>query len=275
MNKYKATKNDAGRTILKFIQKLFNDVPKSRIERIFRQKDIKINGKRIKDKKHLIKEDDEILIYGLFTSVQPKQNIKANITFKIIFEDENILIVDKKIGVPVHDAKDSLDNQVLTYLKFKQIDSFVPSHIGRLDKQTSGIMIYGKTYEAVKQLNEANKKLKKIYEFKSDLNKNIITEFKITHDEKYHREKAGDIGKKTKTKFWIEGNKKYAELATGRKHQIRATLSKLNKPIYGDTKYGGKKADRIYLHSVYLKLDGLKEKLEYLNGQEFWSRPEW
>ena len=275
MNKYKATKNDEGRTILKFIQKLFNDVPKSRIERIFRQKDIKINGARINDKKYLIHEKDEIIIYGLFTNFEPKKNIKANITFKIIFEDKNILIVDKKTGVSVHDDKNSLDNQVLAYLKFKQIDSFVTSHIGRLDKQTSGIMIYGKTYEAVKQLNSVNKKLTKIYEFKSDLNQDIITEYKITHDENYHREKAGNVGKKTKTKFWIEGNKKYAQLITGRKHQIRASLSKLNKPIYGDTKYGGKKAARIYLHSVYLKLDGLNGKLSYLNGQEFWSKPEW
>lgn len=275
MNKYKATKNDEGRTILKFIQKLFGDVPKSRIERIFRQKDIKINGQRIKDKKYVIKENDEIVIYGLFTSTEAKRDVKANITFKAIYEDDNILVVDKKAGIPVHDDKDSLDNQVLTYLKFKQVDSFVPSHVGRLDKQTSGIMIYGKTYDAVKQLNEANKKLKKIYEFKSNLDRDITTEYKISHDENYQREKAGDVGKPTKTKFWIEGNKKYAELITGRKHQIRASLSKLNKPIYGDVKYGGKKADRVYLHSVYLKLNGLKGDLEYLNGQEFWSKPEW
>ena len=275
MNKYTATKNDTGRTLLKFLQKLFKDVPKSRIERIFRQKDIKINNKRTSDKKYLIKENDEIIIYGLFTSVGPKQNIRANITFKIIFEDQNILIVDKKPGVPVHDAKDSLDNQVLAYLKFNQVDSFVPSHVGRLDKQTSGIMIYGKTYEALKQLNNVNKKLKKIYEFKSDLDKDITTEYRMIHDENYHREKAGNIGKPSKTKFWIEGNKKYAQLITGRKHQIRASLSKLNKPIYGDTKYGGKKADRVYLHSVYLKLNGLTRELAYLNDQEFWCKPEW
>jgi len=201
MNKYKATKNDAGRSLLKFMQKLFKDVPKSRLERTFRQKDIKVNGKRINDKKYVIQAGDEIVIYGLFTETEIKQDVKANITFKTLYEDQNILIVDKKVGTPVHDAKDSLDNQVLAYLKFKQIDSFVPSHVGRIDKQTSGIMIYGKTYEAVRQLNEASEKLKKIYEFKSDLDRDITTEYKITHDEDFKRERAGDVGKTTKTKF--------------------------------------------------------------------------
>jgi len=201
MNKYKATKNDAGRSILKFMQKLFKDVPKSRLERTFRQKDLKINGKRINDKKYIIQEGDEIVIYGLYTETEKKSNIKANITFKAVFEDKNILIVEKKPGIKVHDDKDSLDNQVLTYLKFEQVDSFVPSHVGRLDKQTSGLMMYGKTYEAVRQLNEASEKIKKIYEFKSDLEQDITTEYKMTHDEDYHREKAGDVGKPTKTKF--------------------------------------------------------------------------
>ncbi len=276
MKKFIATTNDHGRTIIKFVNKMFPGIPKSRMERTFRQKDIKINGKRINDKKTVIQTGDIIIVYAL-VSEKPAvtEPVKADINFNTIYEDDNILIVDKKPGVAIHDEKNSLDRQVLAYLKFVKKDSFTPSHVGRIDKRTSGIMIYGKTYETVKMLNEHAFAQKKVYEFKSDLSKDITTDFKITHDEDYQREKCGAIGKETKTIFWIENNKKYAELVTGRKHQIRATLSKLGVPIYGDKKYGGKTATRMFLHATYVKFGGLNGELKYLNGQEFWSKPHW
>ncbi|WKX02520.1 pseudouridine synthase [Candidatus Mycoplasma mahonii] len=276
MKKFIATYNDDGRTLTKFVNKMFPGVPKSRIERAFRQKDIKINGKGTKDKTYVIKERDVITIYALVVEEKKGiKEIKANINFSKIYEDDNILIVNKKSGVVVHDSPNCLDNQVLSYLKFKQTDSFTPSHVGRLDKKTSGIMLYAKTYKALKMFNEKADKQKKIYEFKSDLKSNIITTFKIEHDENYQRERCGKFGKDTKTLFWMENNKQYAELVTGRKHQIRASLSKLGVPIYGDQKYGGKPAMRMFLHSAYLKIFGLEGELEHLNGQEFWSRPDW
>ncbi len=276
MKKFIATNNDHGRSLIKFVNKMFPGIPKSRMERTFRQKDIKINGKRISDKKYKVQAGDIIIVYALVSEVNAVvEPIKADINFNTIYEDDQILIVDKKPGVAIHDEKNSLDRQVLAYLKFVKKDSFTPSHVGRIDKRTSGIMVYGKTYEAVKSLNEKADKQKKVYEFKSDLAKDITTDFKITHDEDYQREKCGAFGKETKTIFWIEKGRKYAELVTGRKHQIRASLSKLGVPIYGDKKYGGKTATRLFLHATYIKFSGLEGDMKYLNGQEFWSKPLW
>ena len=276
MKKFIATQNDTGRTLIKFVNKVFPGIPKSRMQRAFRQKDIKINGKRINDKKYQIKSGDIIIVYGLVSEKTVSTTpVKADINFTKIYEDDHILIVDKKPGVAVHDEQNSLDKQVLAYLKFVQKDSFIPSHVGRIDKRTSGIMVYGKTYEAVKMLNDKASSQKKVYEFKSDLAKDIVTKFKISHDEDYQREKCGAVGKDTETIFWLEEGKKYAELVTGRKHQIRSSLSKLGVPIYGDMKYGGKKAVRLFLHATYIKFSGLSGSLKYLNGQEFRSRPQW
>lgn len=275
MKTFKATINDQGRTLFRYLTKMFPDVPLSRLEKLFRKKDIKINGKRINDKKYKISEHDEIVVYGIYSQDKSSQVVKANIQFKVIYEDKNIVLVEKKSGVQIHDYDNSLDQQVLAYLKYKPTDSFKPSHIGRLDKVTSGIMVYGKTYDAVRQINDASSKLKKIYQFRSDLKAPITTTFNIAHDEENMREVCGDEGKTTKTIFFFEDGKKYAELKTGRKHQIRASLSKLGFPIYGDVKYGGKRERRVYLHATLLRFDGLSGDLEYLNKQEFRSRPEW
>ncbi len=275
MKTFTATTNDSGRTLWKYLGKMLSDVPLSRLERAFRQKDIKVNDKRIKDKKYVVKQGDVISIYGIASEVKKEHIFRVKKNFSKIYEDEHILIVSKREGQVVHDSPTSLDNQVLTYLNFIPTDSFKPSHVGRLDKVTSGLMIYGKTYKAVSELNVATTNFTKIYEFRSDLSKNITTEFKMRHDETLMKEIAGDEGKPSKTIFTIRNGRKYAELVTGRKHQIRATLAKLRAPIHGDIRYGGKKAKRVYLHSTYLKLNGLKGDLAHLNGREFKSMPTW
>ena len=275
MKTFNATINDEGRTLFKFLVKSFPDVPKGKLESVFRKKDVKVNGKRLKDKRYIVKHGDEIVVYGVSSTGYSTNNPFTKIKFNVVFEDKNILVIDKPHGYPVHDAENCIDNQVLTYLRFIQKDSFRPSHIGRLDKVTSGLMVYGKTYEAVRELNDYSSKFEKVYEFKSDLNRNITTEYKIGHNELKKKEEVTENGKATKTEFIVVGKHKFAKLYTGRKHQIRVSLSKLGYPIYGDNKYGGKKADRVYLHSAQLKFQGIKGNLEYLNGQEFLSDPKW
>ncbi|QKT05363.1 RluA family pseudouridine synthase [Mycoplasma sp. OR1901] len=275
-----ATKNDSGRTIYKLIAKYLINLPKSKLESLFRKKDIKINGKRINDKTVIVQENDQIVIYGVYDKKEKGQLFKVEQNFDVIYEDENILIVDKKIGVEVHGSDDSLDNQVLSYLKFKQVDSFKPSHVGRLDKETSGLIIYGKNYQTVKHLNDKITNFEKKYIFKSDFNEpHREIELYFSKDNLTGKIKASpkpkEGSKYSKTILYTEKNKKIAQILTGRKHQIRLTLKFLGKPIYGDIKYGGKKAERLMLHSYYLKLQNLNGDLKYLNGFEFYSLPKW
>lgn len=273
MSKFIATKNDAGRSLLKYLEGTLDDVPKSRIERLFRNKDLKINGNRIKDKTYIIKEGDEIEIFGIRFGFKTFKDIKYK--FDIVFEDENVLIVDKPINTEIHGPDNSLDNQVLSYLKFIKKDSFVPSHIGRIDKVTSGIVVYGKNYEAVRQMNDNIEKFDKIYRAISSLKESQVLNAKIHHNELDKKEYVSEeFGKECSSKFKVlENGEIEAQIITGRKHQIRASLEFLNASIKGDIKYGGTVAERVYLHSYMIIFKGLTGNLEYLNNKEFKTGP--
>lgn len=267
-----ATRNDQGRTLLKFLLKIFDNVPVSRIYKLLRQKDIKINGKRVSDSKIIMKLDDEVIVYGLIRLYKEEEENKSQIRFNINFEDQNVLVVEKPIGVAIHGDDNCLDKQVLRYLNFKKTDSFTPSHAYRIDKVTSGIVIYGKNYLALRMLKERTKYFQKIYTFKCDLNQSQIVNKKLRHDEVRHKMVLSKDGKKATTEFIIVNNrKKIAILKTGIKHQIRATLSIMGYPIYGDIKYGGKKADRVYLHASEITLHRMTKPLLYLNNKVFKS----
>lgn len=271
MNKFIATKNDEGRTLLKFLQITLADVPKSKLESLFRKKDVRVNNKKTNDKKYIVKSGDEITVFGVRFSEERKQEINAEPTFKIVYEDDNILVVDKPINVVVHGEENSLDNQVLTYLEFEQVDSFKPTHIGRIDKVTSGLVLYGKNYKIVRELNDKINDFKKIYKLKADLQKDAHVKAIIFHDDSQQKEiiTQTGYGKECETILTVKGDEIEAQIITGRKHQIRATMEYLGSPILGDVKYGGKPSDRVYLHSWKLILRNLSREFDYLNDQEF------
>ena len=274
MNKFVATKNDAGRTILKFITSVFKNVPHHKIEKLFRKKNVKINEQKISDKKIILKENDVIKIYGL--NLEVKNDFKdVEIHFEVVYEDENILVVNKPENFVVHGKYNSIDNQVLSYLKFKKVDSFTPSHVGRLDKLTSGIMLYAKNYNSLKELNNKKNYFEKFYTAISNLNEKVLLEAFIFHDDSKQKEFISQKkGKKCKTSFTpINDNKLLIQTFSGRKHQIRASLEYLKFPIKGDVKYGATSAKRLYLHSSKLILNNLQGHLSYLNKKEFISEP--
>ncbi len=275
MNKFVATKNDAGRTILKFITSVFKNIPHHKIEKLFRKKNVKINDQKISDKKIILKENDVIKIYGL--NLEVKIDFKnVEIHFRVIYEDENILVINKPENFVVHGKYNSIDNQVLSYLKFKKVDSFTPSHVGRLDKLTSGIMLYAKNYNSLKELNDKKTYFEKFYIAISKLNEKFLLEAFIFHDDLKQKEFISQKkGKSCKTSFIpVEDNKVLIQTYSGRKHQIRASLEYLKFPIKGDTKYGGTSARRLYLHSNKLILNNLEGHLNYLNKKEFISKPD-
>lgn len=280
--KFNATKNDQGRTAFKLLVKYFDNVPVSRIERVFRQKDIKINGIRNINKNYAIQENDLVEVYGLsdLKNNESKINKNIKILFHPIYEDENILLIHKPEKIAIHSEENCIDEQVLSYLKFKKVDSFVPSHVGRLDKETSGIMLYAKNYETLQYLNENIKNIEKTYIFKSDFNNdNLTVEGYIYHDNIKQKMKISkgfvENSKKFTTKLFMIKDRKFAKIITGRKHQIRATLSYLGYPIYGDHKYGGKKFNRLMLHAYSIKFRNMTGKFEYLNEHEYLKEPNW
>ncbi|MGL6125133.1 MAG: pseudouridine synthase [Metamycoplasmataceae bacterium] len=276
--KLKATKNDEGRTCFKYVIKILDNVPISRIEKLFRKKDIKVNQERISEKDYIIKENDIIWIYGLDDGFKISNFIEPSVMFEKIFEDDNILVINKPINIAVHGEPNCLDFQVLTYLGYKKIDSFKPSHIGRLDKSTSGIIVYAKNYPTLVQMNKRISDFEKYYVMKSDFpfeKKHFI--FYANYDKKNKRYKlSNDLpGEKMETIFFTQGNRKYARIITGKKHQIRVTLQHLGYPIKGDRRYGGDFGKRVFLHSNKIVFHNLENELEYLNSTMFVSEPKW
>ena len=178
MKEIKITKNDSGQRFDKFLLKYFDKAPKSFIYKMMRKKRIKLNGGKA-DGNETLAEGDMVQMYLSEDTVDGFREKKSISTverkFEIVYEDKNIIIVDKPAGVLSHaeskNDKDTLIDQILSYLYSKKEyvpeneNSFAPALCNRLDRNTSGIVVVGKTAEAVRKLNEAvkNKRIRKLY----------------------------------------------------------------------------------------------------------------
>ncbi|WP_337897203.1 RluA family pseudouridine synthase [Mesomycoplasma ovipneumoniae] len=280
MIEFSVSENQAGQKLIQLVKKLLLNFNYNEIQKLFRNKKIKVNNKP-ESQKYLLALGDRVLIFNSKKEVQNQKKLpKIKTNLKIIYQDSNILIVEKPKDLQVHGGDRNLDLAVWNYLKLEKTDVFMPSHVGRLDKKTSGIILYGLNYKSVVELNKKQKFFEKIYTFESKikLKKPIKTDLFI---------RKNDLNKKMEvckneagcqlisTTFFSKNNRNFAILHTGKKHQIRVTLSHLGFPIFGDEKYNGEPKNRLFLHSFSLKFNNLDGFLSYLNGKKFVSKPEW
>lgn len=305
MKKISVNKNDAGNRLDKFINKCFPNIPYSLLYKYIRKKRIKVNGKK-EEISYRLKENDILELYindELLEKSNKSSDFKAaSEDIEILYEDDNIMIINKKAGLIVHpddDIKvDCLVNRIKNYL-FKKGEfnpenenSFAPALVNRIDRNTSGIVIAAKNAESLRILNlkmkerELHKKyicilcgtLKKDSEIlKAFLDKNS-SENKVYISDKMKNKNYKTILTKYSV---IDKSKKFTlaeiELLTGRTHQIRAHMAYLGHPLLGDGKYGVNKINREMgykyqaLCAYKLKFD-FKDKdnlLGYLDGKEF------
>ncbi|CEA11184.1 Ribosomal large subunit pseudouridine synthase C [Mycoplasma capricolum subsp. capripneumoniae] len=152
MTKFVVNKNDQNQTLFKFLKKTFKTTPISVIYKWIRNKSIKINSKRVNDKNYLLKINDIVEVYDSNKPIIRDQfNYISNVNLDIVYEDNNILIVNKPNNLEMHSTYNlCLDDMVKSYLVDKKEydiyleNSFVISHVHRLDKLTSGLVIYAK-----------------------------------------------------------------------------------------------------------------------------------
>lgn len=302
------TEKYANMKIEQYLRIVFPKLSYGTLQKALRKRDIKVNGTRV-SRGYIVAPGDMLeifitndLLYGAANSRRANPGDK----FSIVYEDENIIIVNKAQGVPVHPDKEqnseTLIDLVREYLSSK--NGFQPALCHRLDRNTGGLIIIAKNQASHDLILEKfkSREIKKYYQclvkgkmekkeaclraylwkdsvksrvFVSEHKKpgahEIITAYKVL---KYDRD--------------MDVSRLEVELVTGRTHQIRAHLAHIGHPIIGDGKYGSSAINRILgrkkqaLWACRLKFDFMQENapsgsntfLAYLNGKEFSIEPE-
>ncbi|WP_049691066.1 RluA family pseudouridine synthase [Anaerococcus jeddahensis] len=300
MIEVRINENDSNQRFDRFLRKYLKNASLSIIQKNIRKKNFKINDKRAK-KDDFVKYGDIIRMYITDEDYQKwvrKDNFEASdFDLDIIYEDENILIIDKKSGVLSHAANASdygknLVDQMTSYLyKTNKVNSrdltFRPSIVNRLDRNTAGLIIGAKNSKTLRSLNEAirNGKINKYYLtiVEGELKKDFAIDTNISKFENKNMVKDNKEGKRIITKFHpLESKNNFTllecELITGKTHQIRYSLNKNSTPIIGDRKYSKSKINykKINLNNqallAYKLVFGKIENLEYLENKIFISR---
>lgn len=264
MKEIKITKNEENQRLDKYLLKYFNKAPKSFVYKMLRKKRIKLNGGRAEGNEMLL-EGDALQMYlaeeTMESFMEKKEVPAAQRHFGIVYEDDDLLVVHKPAGLLSHpqtaEDRETLIDQILYYLYEKgqylpEADSaFTPALCNRLDRNTSGIVVAGKTLRAVQAVNEAIRRgrMEKYYVtlVAGEIREAGSIELYLSKDEEKNQvwtsreEKTGYRRALTKYKP-LACAKGFSllelQLITGKTHQIRAHMQAIGHPVAGDRKYG-------------------------------------
>lgn len=297
------TANEAGQRFDKLLAKYLNEAPKSFIYKMLRKKNIVLNGKKATGNEKLA-VGDSVKLFLADETIQKFSNVEVIHTkekLDILYEDEHVIMINKPVGMLSQkaDAKDeSLVEHLISYLidsgqlTQEELRSFKPSICNRLDRNTSGLLVAGKSLIGLQTMAQLFKErsLKKYYRC---LVVGKITEKQyikgwLVKDEKTNKvtvmQKECKDSLPIETEYeplWVGEDCTLLEvhLITGRTHQIRAHLASQKHPIIGDYKYGNRKVNDVYketyklesqlLHAYRLEMPEIAGELSELSGKQF------
>ncbi len=304
MKELKIGRNDAGQRVDRFLAKAVPLLPASLAQKYLRLKRIKRNGQRVERDTRLCEGDVlQLYINDEFFDTPSVDNAYLTVTtpqLRIVYEDENILLVDKAAGVPVHPHDGAalgktLIDHIQAYLyqkkewKPREENAFTPALCNRIDRNTGGIVIAAKTAEALRVMNQKikDRELEKRYLAiveGSPKPKNGVLKGYLFKDAAKNRVYVTDTPQKgarsCETRYTTLAVKNglalvECELITGRTHQIRAQFAHAGHPLLGDGKYGktGRHAERthqaLYSYRLTFRFTTDAGSLNNLNGRTF------
>lgn len=298
------SKNEAGQRLDKMLAKYLNLAGKGFLYKMMRKKNITLNGKKC-DGSEKLTQGDEVRLFLSDETIEKFSEIKLpsvkKVALNIIYEDEHILLVNKPSGMLSQKAKES-DESLVEYiidylisseqLSPEELRSFRPSVCNRLDRNTSGLVVAGKTLTGLQLMSAVfkDRTIHKYYQcvvFGQISEKRTITGY-LSKEESanqvtvYEKEMPGTVPIRTEYEpvdHFGDYTLLKVTLITGRTHQIRAHLASIGHPIVGDYKYGDEKINKtakgLYhinsqlLHSYQIVFPQLPEPLSYLSGNTF------